>query len=357
MPFCFQCEDRRQYATLSEQDADTLRGKIPDWLLQIFIEEGFFSFQNGMFWFVNPLQMKPLSRSWKLNDRNLVFLRTAFGDFFLTEGGFASHVRANKGFITGYGSLDDFLNFGLRAEPHLSRLLTEATAKLGELKPEECYGFVDPISAKGKENIGNLARANLFDYVNKLAHLSRHTHEEAGLPAQHTGIASASSVVLSPLNGPFADFNFKLAIINVLHEKGYYVKEVQRIKQNAGFNDPNVPIQDVATYYRQLEIPQKYLNEITHLSLDGGDCVYQYITTEWDGEDDQFDIGSIEGAERLVNLKKFDPIAMVQQNSLDFSPFLKCANLEYVAMNNYASATPANDLVREKLKEKGVVIN
>lgn len=128
----------------------------------------------------------------------------------------------------------------------------------------------------------------------------------------------------------FKDFNFKLSIISALHELGYYEAEVKAIKAaNNDWEEDHTPIPAVLEYYQNLEIDPAYLAEIESYLPDGGDLAYAYLTNAWDGEDDQFDIHSIEGIEHLVNLVTFDAISMIADEGVDFTPLLACEKLEY----------------------------
>lgn len=118
----------------------------------------------------------------------------------------------------------------------------------------------------------------------------------------------------------FKDLNFKISVIGALHELGHYCEEVENIKgDNTDWDQDYKPIPKVLEFYKNLEIDQKYLEEIETLQPDGGDLCYQYLFNVWDGEDNQFDISSIEGIENLTNLKSFEPISMISENGLDYS--------------------------------------
>ena len=127
----------------------------------------------------------------------------------------------------------------------------------------------------------------------------------------------------------FTDFNLKLSVISALHDLGYYTDEAKKISDaQEDWENPYSPIPAVLEYYQNLELSADYLAEIETLNPDGGDLVYQFLTTSWDGEDEQFDISSLEGIEQLVNLKSFAPSSMIISDGLDYAPLLACPKLE-----------------------------
>jgi hypothetical protein len=156
----------------------------------------------------------------------------------------------------------------------------------------------------------------------------------------------------------FKDLNFKLSVISALMEEGHFVDEVSQIKEE--FKDgaeDYLAIEQVMTYYASLVLSDELLATITTLQPDGGDLAYFYATTMWDGEDDQFDIHSIEGIERLVNLETFAPIAMIScpsaynpqntaEDGIDFTPLLGCPKLKKVDTAMARKGSPSDDVAR-----------
>ncbi len=151
----------------------------------------------------------------------------------------------------------------------------------------------------------------------------------------------------------FKDLNFKIAIMGVLHDLGYYSKEAEAIKDKSSWDKDYEPIPEVLEFYKNVEIDPKYLAQIEKLQPDGGYLCHEYLFTMWDGEDDQLDIHSIEGIEHLVNLKSFEPISLITADGLDYSPLLLCPKLETVSLE-FVKKDEKNEEVLKQLKEKGV---
>ena len=153
----------------------------------------------------------------------------------------------------------------------------------------------------------------------------------------------------------FKDINFKLAVISALMEEGHFEKEAKKLKAaHLSTAEAYVPIKEVMAYYESLTLSEKLLATVTTLSPDGGDLAYVYAMSEWDGEDDTFEIHSLEGIEQLVNLEEFTPISMMG-NGVDYTPILACKKLKNVDMT-YAKDDKANKAVKAALEKRGVEI-
>lgn len=154
----------------------------------------------------------------------------------------------------------------------------------------------------------------------------------------------------------FKDKNLKLSVLSALMEEGHYVAEAERLQaaHAAGVAD-YTPVPEVMAYYASIEIPDAQLASITSLQPDGGDLAYMNAMIVWDGEDEQFDISSLEGIEHLVNLEVFAPIAMMAEDGVDYRPLLGCKKLKRVDMS-FATTTPDQDAVAEELVRRGVEV-
>lgn len=122
--------------------------------------------------------------------------------------------------------------------------------------------------------------------------------------------------------GLFADFNFKLVVIDALLDKApSFEEELEAMKKtycddyewytNAG------PIEEMCQYLAELKLEQRDLLKITELCFDGGNELYFYLQPDWDGEEDYFDIRSIAGYENLPNLNSVIYISMAEESLLE----------------------------------------
>ena len=156
-----------------------------------------------------------------------------------------------------------------------------------------------------------------------------------------------------PAGSGFADLHFKLSVVSALMEEGHYVDEIDAAAEGAEDPEAYRPIAEVMAYVERLAIPKELLATVTSLQPDGGDLIYQAATTEWDGEDEIFDITSIEGIDALANLESFAPIAMITQKGIDYTPLLGCKKLKRVDFA-FAAKGAANKAVRKELLARGV---
>jgi len=111
----------------------------------------------------------------------------------------------------------------------------------------------------------------------------------------------------------FKDFNFKLAVIEVL----MYEEEVLGPRFSvhdfaASYTGRRIDIEEegyaiipeVRQYFEELEIPEELLRQVEEISQDGGDFIYHQLYPFWDGEDDCFAITSTADLALLPNLRK-----------------------------------------------------
>lgn len=117
------------------------------------------------------------------------------------------------------------------------------------------------------------------------------------------------------VNGPkliFSDFNFKLAVMQVLmYEKGllkpkFDLDEFARLYAKREIDlelEGYSRIAEAVAYFEDFEIASDLASEITQLHQDGGDDIYLNLICFWDGEDDGFAIRSARDAHQFPNLK------------------------------------------------------
>ena len=156
--------------------------------------------------------------------------------------------------------------------------------------------------------------------------------------------------------GGFKDLHFKLSVLSALMEDGHFVEEAERLNAKFGKTTKDyTAIKKVMEFYESVEIHAELLATITELLPDGGDLAYVHAVNVWDGEDDLFDIGSIEGIEQLVNLERFEPIAMISQEGIDYAPILGCKKLRKVDMSFSDGGSGAKKVAAE-LRRRGVEV-
>lgn len=129
----------------------------------------------------------------------------------------------------------------------------------------------------------------------------------------------------------FRDFNFKLLVVEEL----MYVQETltpafsidEHLRENGvaeSAYDHTVAIgreytmlDEARAYFEALEIEERLLATVEELNLDGGNQVYMECAPVWDGEDDLFDVHSLEDLRLLPNLKRVLGAEMVWRTDQD----------------------------------------
>lgn len=120
----------------------------------------------------------------------------------------------------------------------------------------------------------------------------------------------------------FKDFNFKLIVVDALLDKEpVFEQELEALKeqfttQYEWYEDMK-PIPQIMTYLQNLELSKKDLLKVDYLCFDGGNEIYHILQPDWDGEDEFFDVTSVEGFEHLPNLMTVDYISMAEPEVLE----------------------------------------
>jgi hypothetical protein len=111
----------------------------------------------------------------------------------------------------------------------------------------------------------------------------------------------------------FKDFNFKLAVIEVLmYEEAVLLPQFSVHDFVAGYSGRRIDVEaegydiipEVQQYFEKLVIPADLLSQVEEISQNGGDIIYHQLFPFWDGEDDRFNITSTEDLALLPNLRK-----------------------------------------------------
>ncbi|MER6120296.1 hypothetical protein [Streptomyces sp. NPDC001743] len=119
----------------------------------------------------------------------------------------------------------------------------------------------------------------------------------------------------------FRDFNFKLLVIEQLMYNDETLTPAFRIAdclKAKGIDDPqtyaydndltHTVLAESREHFEALEISAELLATVEELSLDGGLEVYQECSPVWDGEDDLFDVRSLDDLDLLPNLKLIEGV-------------------------------------------------
>ena len=134
--------------------------------------------------------------------------------------------------------------------------------------------------------------------------------------------------IINDKTGDFTDFNFKLIVVDALLDKNpVFEQELQNLKEKytndywnwseEEFEEKEGLIPEMFEYFANLKLEQNDLAKITALCFDGGNEIYFYLCPDWDGENDLFDVTSVDGFEKLPNLNEVEYISMANEDVLE----------------------------------------
>jgi hypothetical protein len=134
----------------------------------------------------------------------------------------------------------------------------------------------------------------------------------------------------------FADFNFKLAVIQeLMYNKKLIKPEFELYDFVDNFKEREIDVEEegyafipeVIDYFKNLEIDKKFADEIEQIIQDGGDDIYGNVLRFWDGEDDTFSIRNFEDVKHFKNLRKMRLFYSDHLND-EIRSYLKQYNIE-----------------------------
>ncbi|CAB3787325.1 hypothetical protein LMG28688_02443 [Paraburkholderia caffeinitolerans] len=167
------------------------RGVLPDRLLEIWREEGWSSYGNGLVWIVDPQAYEGIVEMWLRDtpvagiDKYHVIARTAFGDLFLWGEGTGPKItlscplhtliflpgRVEKRVENADRAVSIFFTTLSRADCDKDHLFKRALKRLGPLGAEEMYGFEPALIAGGEMSIDHLEKVDLYVHLSILRQL------------------------------------------------------------------------------------------------------------------------------------------------------------------------------------------
>jgi hypothetical protein len=168
-------------------DEERLKSVVPEFLLELWKEDGWASYRDGLLWTVDPKDFESVVRAWKLPDRPpIAVARTAFGSLYLlrefvtkkgTPGFAILELNPHTGHYMVVGpSAKPFL-FGELAQPdYIKTVLREADAQLaskdqGPLAWDEMYGYEPALALGGSREPAHVRRVNIFAHHQLLSQL------------------------------------------------------------------------------------------------------------------------------------------------------------------------------------------
>lgn len=163
----------RALRPLAGDELAFVRANFPEDVVAFFAEEGVCSYADGYFRFVSPWESLEVPPRFGVSPQeHLVFLRTAFGDFFTWNGSSVWLMRAATGTLREMSEdMVSFFKFGLGDSRFVDeslhrRLYAPARARLGELGWDECFGSTtEVLPSRGGKPIPMLGKYNWLEYL------------------------------------------------------------------------------------------------------------------------------------------------------------------------------------------------
>ncbi|WP_199610066.1 GAD-like domain-containing protein [Flocculibacter collagenilyticus] len=180
----------------SQAILDEYKGRLPDRLLEYWQEYGFCGWGDGLFWTVNPEDYEDILQEWlqgtpfEENDIYYVIARSAFGELFVWGKQSGQSLTLEPSFSMIFPTdesdslarrgqdavLDSF--FACKRKESLNKkddkdelIFERAVKKLGELSPDEMYGFEPALALGGEPKLENLKKVPVLEHLSFLASL------------------------------------------------------------------------------------------------------------------------------------------------------------------------------------------
>lgn len=172
------------------------KGSVPSILINYWQKQGWGGFHEGLFWFLNPDEYRPVVDAWfdeaKIAHRDdyQVIARSAFGKIFLWNktGGHTMIINPVFSEIITFPPEEEvasgdediaFEAFLVSIDPEIldiedakeKLLFKRALKKLGRLKSDEMYGFEPALAIGGTANLENLVKVKVIEHLVLLAQM------------------------------------------------------------------------------------------------------------------------------------------------------------------------------------------
>ncbi|MFQ6571948.1 GAD-like domain-containing protein [Pseudomonas sp. UM16] len=166
------------------------RGKLPNQLLEYWVEHGWCGYGEGIFWLVNPQEYEGVVASWlegtalEKRDTYHLIARSAFGDLYfwgektgasLDITSHLSRYATHTSIFTGNQVDKGISSFLLSMEVDTNDygdLFGPAKKKLGTLRHDEMYGFVPALMFGGPDTLEHLEKVKAVEHLILLSQIT-----------------------------------------------------------------------------------------------------------------------------------------------------------------------------------------
>lgn len=121
---------------------------------------------------------------------------------------------------------------------------------------------------------------------------------------------------------PFADTNFKLAVVQeLMYNQNLLPRfDLREYAAAQGFTYDEGSfgaVPEALAYFEALEVPAELAGKITEIYMDGGNEIYLEIAPGWDGEDGLFDVDEFADVRHFPHLKSMTLLYTGNQEALE----------------------------------------
>ena len=164
----------------------------------------------------------------------------------------------------------------------------------------------------------------------------------------------AASKVTKNAEIAFKSAGFRLTVVNELLDLGHFADGFEEAQGSSDKVEDYEIDPRVQKFVDAIVLTEELLEQVVKIGPDGGDEIYAGLVPVWDGEDDRFDIGTLDDVRLLPNLERVSLYCMVSEG-IDLTP------LRDVPTLTHANINLSNDWVKgwkvlDELAARGVVV-
>ena len=167
-------------AKASDTALNTYTGRLPEALIEHWLESGWCGYARGLIWIVNPLDYETVAGRWldaSVVHSPVIFGRTAFADLFVWSDQGVSVLNVHYKRLTVMADdIEGFFEYGLCRRKYLKHgllgdLFTTALPVLGPPNSDECYAFVPALALGGPGTVESLRKVKALQHLDLLLQL------------------------------------------------------------------------------------------------------------------------------------------------------------------------------------------
>lgn len=161
-----------------EELCSKYEGTLPDELLDLWRRYGFGSFMGGYLKVINPIEYQELIiETYFRGGISVPIFVTAFGDVIAwEENKYIRMIKYKNGSFKGMVSGFKFFFSDLQEESFIQRFFeiskyNEAVKMWGNIKYDECFGYVPLLGLGGSEKVENLKKVKIREHIEIISQL------------------------------------------------------------------------------------------------------------------------------------------------------------------------------------------